>query len=72
MHFALSNLKENIIIGVNQFKDNENIPNDLLQIDEEKTSLQIKHIKSIKKTRNNDQVNNQLQNLKDYPLPNLY
>ena len=57
--------KEKIIVGVNKFRESESLSNELLKIDEEKTYQQIKKIQSIKQSRNNDQVKNQLIDLKE-------
>ncbi len=57
--------KEKIIIGVNKFRESESLSNELLKIDEKKTYQQIKKIQSIKESRNNDQVKNQLIDLKE-------
>ena len=57
--------KEKIIVGVNKFRESESLSNELLKIDEKKTYQQIKRIQTIKQSRNNDQVKNQLKDLKE-------
>ena len=56
--------KEKIIVGINKFRENESLSNKLLKINEKKTYQQIKRIQTIKQSRNNDQVKNQLKDLK--------
>ena len=54
--------------GINKhllFRENESLSNEILKIDEKKTYQQIKKIQSIKHSRNNDQVKNQLIDLKE-------
>lgn len=55
--------KSQIIVGVNQYQDQEKVEPDLLMIDAEKVNQQIASIKQLKSTRNNDQVKNRLNNL---------
>ena len=56
--------KEKIIVGINKFRENESLSNKLLKINEKKTYQQIKRIQSIKQSRNNDQVKNQIKRSK--------
>ena len=56
--------KEKIIVGINKFRENESLSDKLLKINEKKTYQQIKRIQTIKQSRNNDQVKNQLKDLK--------
>jgi len=56
--------KKQIIVGVNQFEDTEEIDPELLEIDPEKVNAQIESVTSLKSSRNNDQVNQQLGRLK--------
>ena len=55
---------ENIIVGVNKFIDTSNEEPNLLKIDLNQVSKQIRNLKSIKESRNNDQVKNNLGKLK--------
>ncbi len=56
--------KENIVIGINKFSETSNDDPDLLDIDLKEVEKQIKILKKIKSSRNNDQVNSQLKRLK--------
>ena len=56
--------KEKIIVGINKFRESESLSDKLLKINEKKTYQQIKRIQTIKQSRNNDQVRNQLKDLK--------
>ena len=56
--------KEKIIVGINKFRESESLSDKLLKINEKKTYQQIKRIQTIKQSRNNDQVKNQLKDLK--------
>ena len=49
---------------MNQFEDTEEIDPELLEIDPEKVNAQIESVTSLKSSRNNDQVNQQLGRLK--------
>lgn len=56
--------KEKIIVGVNSFQmDHESIP--ILYIDESVARQQLERLKEVKKTRNNAQVKQNLQDLKN-------
>ena len=55
---------ENIIVGVNKFIDTSNEEPNLLKIDLNQVSKQIRNLKNIKESRNNDQVKNNLGKLK--------
>jgi methylmalonyl-CoA mutase N-terminal domain/subunit len=56
---------QRIIVGVNQFTDDENPENlDLLKIDESIQKKQIENLREIKKSRNNDDVKAILEQLK--------
>jgi len=56
--------KKQIIVGVNQYTDEEATEPDLLEIDAEKVAKQVKSIQALKSSRNNDQVQQQLDQLK--------
>jgi len=56
--------KEKIIVGINKFRESESLSDKLLKINEKKTYQQVKKIQTIKQSRNNDQVRNQLKDLK--------
>jgi len=55
---------EKIIVGVNKFMDTSKEEHNLLKIDLNLVSKQIESLKNIKKSRNNDQVKNNLEKLK--------
>ena len=54
-----------IIVGVNKFIDTSNEEPNLLKIDPNQVSKQIRNLKNIKESRNNDQVKNNLEKLKN-------
>ena len=56
--------KENVVIGINKFIETSDNEPDLLDIDLKEVEKQIKSLKKIKSSRNNDQVNSQLKKLK--------
>jgi methylmalonyl-CoA mutase N-terminal domain/subunit len=57
--------KERIIVGVNQFEMRDPCSTPILKIDEEVSLKQIERLNQIKKNRNNEEVNEVLQNLKN-------
>ncbi len=57
--------KEIIIVGVNQFKLKEPSTTPLLKIDEEVAKAQIKKLNKIKEERDNDEVKEKLEKLKE-------
>ncbi|MEC9377010.1 MAG: methylmalonyl-CoA mutase family protein [Candidatus Neomarinimicrobiota bacterium] len=56
--------KKRIIVGVNQFDEKEDIEPDILEIDANKVKKQVESLIILKESRNNDQVKNQLTQLK--------
>ena len=56
--------KKRIIVGLNQFDDKKYIQPDILKIDENKVQNQLTSLNRLKESRNNDQVNTQLSQLK--------
>ena len=56
--------KENIVIGVNKFVETSEGESDLQKIDLKEVLKQVNRLKEIKKSRNNDQVKNKLDELK--------
>ena len=56
--------KERIIVGVNQFEEQEDVETELLEIDPKKVKTQIESVISLKISRNNDQVQQKLAHLK--------
>ena len=56
--------KENIVIGVNKFVETSEGEGDLQKIDSKEVLKQVNRLKEIKKSRNNDQVKNKLDELK--------
>ena len=56
--------KKQIIVGVNKYEDLDEIDPELLEIDPEKVYAQIKSVTTLKSSRNNDQVTQQLNRLK--------
>ncbi len=55
--------KDKIIIGINKFQSEEENPEDLLDIDSIEVKSQINNLKKFKNSRNNQQVNNSINNL---------
>ena len=56
--------KKQIIVGVNKYQDLNEIDPELLEIDPEKVHAQIESVTTLKLSRNNDQVTQQLNRLK--------
>ena len=56
--------KKQIIVGVNKYEDLDEIDPELLEIDSEKVHAQIESVTTLKSSRNNDQVTQQLNRLK--------
>ncbi len=56
--------KTRIIVGVNQFEEQDEFEPEILEIDSKKVESQIESVKSLKNSRNNDQVQQQLARLK--------
>ena len=56
--------KKQIIVGVNKYEDLDEIDPELLEIDPEKVHTQIESVTTLKSSRNNDQVTQQLNRLK--------
>ena len=56
--------KKQIIVGVNKYEDLDEIDPELLEIDPEKVHAQIESVTTLKSSRNNDQVTQQLNRLK--------
>ena len=56
--------KKQIIVGVNKYEDLDGIDPELLKIDPEKVYTQIESVTTLKSSRNNDQVTQQLNRLK--------
>ena len=56
--------KKQIIVGLNKYEDLDEIDPELLEIDREKVHAQIKSVTTLKSSRNNDQVTQQLNRLK--------
>lgn len=57
--------KEQIIVGVNGYEDQEEVEPELLKIDPAKVNAQIESVKNLKQMRNNDQVQSRLVTLKE-------
>ena len=55
--------KKQIIVGVNQYEDQEEVDPELLEINPKKVHGQIDSVKNLKSSRNNDQVAQQLDRL---------
>ena len=55
--------KKQIIVGVNQYEDQEEVDPELLEINPKKVYGQIDSVKNLKSSRNNDQVAQQLDRL---------
>jgi|TARA_B110000495_G_scaffold126044_1_gene109652 methylmalonyl-CoA mutase N-terminal domain/subunit len=56
--------KARIIVGVNQFEEQDEFEPEILEIDSKKVESQIESVKSLKISRNNDQVSQRLSELK--------
>jgi methylmalonyl-CoA mutase N-terminal domain/subunit len=56
--------KTRIIVGVNQFEEQDEFEPEILEIDSKKVESQIESVKSLKISRNNDQVSQRLSELK--------
>jgi len=56
--------KKQIIVGVNQHEDPEEVDPELLEIDPQKVNAQIESVTTLKSSRNNIQVSQQLSRLK--------
>ena len=56
--------KKQIIVGLNKYEDLDEIDPELLEIDPEKVHAQIESVTTLKSSRNNDQVTQQLNRLK--------
>ena len=56
--------KARIIVGVNQFEEQDEFELEILEIDSKKVESQIESVKSLKISRNNDQVSQRLSELK--------
>jgi len=56
--------KARIIVGVNQFEEQDEFEPEILEIDSKKVESQIESMKSLKISRNNDQVSQRLSELK--------
>jgi methylmalonyl-CoA mutase N-terminal domain/subunit len=58
-------LKEKIIVGVNQFTEKENVPTDLLRVDDSIRKLQADKLVKLRAKRNKEHVIACLKNIKN-------
>ena len=57
--------KERIIVGVNQFTEKENVPTDLLRVDDSIRKLQAEKLQKLRAKRDNKNVTACLKNIKN-------